>query len=57
MSPSTTEGWVREGDSVQLICQGDGNPTPEYMFYRLQVTDPVAPLNPDLCDILTHTDF
>ncbi|XP_036202102.1 basal cell adhesion molecule [Myotis myotis] len=36
VSPSTTEGWVREGDSIQLICQGDGNPTPEYMFYRLQ---------------------
>ncbi|XP_014392863.1 PREDICTED: basal cell adhesion molecule, partial [Myotis brandtii] len=39
VSPSTTEGWVREGDSVQLICQGDGNPTPEYMFYRLQGTE------------------
>ncbi|XP_016068131.1 PREDICTED: basal cell adhesion molecule [Miniopterus natalensis] len=35
-SPSTTEGWVREGDSVQLVCRGDGNPTPEYTFYRLQ---------------------
>lgn len=39
VSPSTTEGWVREGDSIQLICQGDGNPTPEYMFYRLQNTE------------------
>ncbi|XP_008156595.3 basal cell adhesion molecule [Eptesicus fuscus] len=35
-SPSPTEGWVREGDSVRLICRGDGNPTPEYLFYRLQ---------------------
>lgn len=45
-SPSPTEGWVREGDSVQLICRGDGNPMPEYMFYRLQVTDPVVPWEP-----------
>ncbi|VCW66930.1 unnamed protein product [Gulo gulo] len=35
-SPSTTEGWVREGDSVQLFCRGDGNPTMEYVFFRLQ---------------------
>ncbi|XP_036130803.1 basal cell adhesion molecule [Molossus molossus] len=35
-SPSTTDGWVREGDSVQLICRGDGSPMPEYTFYRLQ---------------------
>nr|KAF6272560.1 basal cell adhesion molecule (Lutheran blood group) [Pipistrellus kuhlii] len=35
-SASTTEGWVREGDSVQLVCRGDGNPTPEFTFYRLQ---------------------
>ncbi|XP_013364147.1 PREDICTED: basal cell adhesion molecule [Chinchilla lanigera] len=35
-SPSTTEGWVREGDSVQLLCEGDGSPNPEYMFFRLQ---------------------
>uniref|UniRef100_A0A8D2DHE6 Basal cell adhesion molecule n=1 Tax=Sciurus vulgaris TaxID=55149 RepID=A0A8D2DHE6_SCIVU len=35
-SPSTTEGWVREGDSVQLLCQGDGSPSPEYTFFRLQ---------------------
>ncbi|XP_066229758.1 basal cell adhesion molecule [Saccopteryx leptura] len=35
-SPSTTEGWVREGDSVQLSCRGDGSPSPEYTFYRLQ---------------------
>lgn len=36
-SPATTEGWVREGDSVQLFCRGDGSPSPEYTFYRLQV--------------------
>ncbi|XP_040108496.1 basal cell adhesion molecule [Oryx dammah] len=35
-SQSTTEGWVREGDSVQLLCQGDGSPSPEYTFFRLQ---------------------
>ncbi|XP_046935281.1 basal cell adhesion molecule [Lynx rufus] len=35
-SPSTTEGWVREGDSVQLFCRGDGSPNPEYTFFRLQ---------------------
>ncbi|XP_054444559.1 basal cell adhesion molecule [Pteronotus mesoamericanus] len=35
-SPATAEGWVREGDSVQLVCRGDGNPSPEYIFYRLQ---------------------
>ncbi|XP_021106547.1 basal cell adhesion molecule isoform X2 [Heterocephalus glaber] len=35
-SPSTTEGWVREGDSVQLLCEGDGSPNPEYTFFRLQ---------------------
>ncbi|XP_060042172.1 basal cell adhesion molecule [Erinaceus europaeus] len=35
-SPATTEGWVREGDSVQLSCQGDGNPSPEYTFFHLQ---------------------
>uniref|UniRef100_A0A452VF21 Basal cell adhesion molecule n=1 Tax=Ursus maritimus TaxID=29073 RepID=A0A452VF21_URSMA len=35
-SPSTTEGWVREGDSVQLFCRGDGNPSMEYVFFRLQ---------------------
>lgn len=35
-SPATTEGWVREGDSVHLICRGDGSPSPEYTFFRLQ---------------------
>ncbi|XP_036981875.2 basal cell adhesion molecule [Artibeus jamaicensis] len=35
-SPATTEGWVREGDSVQLVCRGDGNSSPEYIFFRLQ---------------------
>uniref|UniRef100_A0A8C0DN84 Basal cell adhesion molecule n=1 Tax=Balaenoptera musculus TaxID=9771 RepID=A0A8C0DN84_BALMU len=35
-SPSTTAGWVREGDSVQLFCRGDGSPNPEYTFFRLQ---------------------
>nr|XP_003464614.1 basal cell adhesion molecule isoform X2 [Cavia porcellus] len=37
-SPSTSEGWVREGDSVQLLCEGDGSPNPEYMFFHLQDT-------------------
>nr|XP_036861359.1 basal cell adhesion molecule [Manis javanica] len=35
-SPSTTAGWVQEGDSVQLFCRGDGSPSPEYTFFRLQ---------------------
>ncbi|KAI5213532.1 Basal Cell Adhesion Molecule [Manis pentadactyla] len=35
-SPSTTADWVREGDSVQLFCRGDGSPSPEYTFFRLQ---------------------
>ncbi|KAF6287565.1 basal cell adhesion molecule (Lutheran blood group) [Rhinolophus ferrumequinum] len=35
-SPSTTEGWVREGDSVHLFCRGDGSSNSEYAFYRLQ---------------------
>ncbi|XP_049757338.1 basal cell adhesion molecule [Elephas maximus indicus] len=35
-SPSTTEGWVREGDTVQLLCRGDGSPNPEYTFFRFQ---------------------
>ncbi|XP_008850218.1 basal cell adhesion molecule [Nannospalax galili] len=38
-SPSTTEGWVREGDAVQLLCQGDGSPSLEYTFFRLQNTE------------------
>ncbi|XP_012862063.2 basal cell adhesion molecule [Echinops telfairi] len=35
-SPSTTEGWVREGDTVQMLCRGDGSPSPEYTFFHLQ---------------------
>ncbi|XP_006901276.1 PREDICTED: basal cell adhesion molecule [Elephantulus edwardii] len=36
-SPSTTEGWVREGDTVLLLCRGDGSPSPpDYTFYRIQ---------------------
>ncbi|XP_043854027.1 basal cell adhesion molecule [Dromiciops gliroides] len=31
-SPAAPGGWVREGDTVNLLCQGDGNPTPEYIF-------------------------
>lgn len=59
-SPSTTAGWVREGDSVQLFCRGDGSPNPEYTFFRLQVTHPIIPLEPpapELCNILTCTNF
>lgn len=53
-SPSTTEGWVREGDSVQLLCQGDGSPSLEYTFFRLQVTHPVVPLEPVASDLRSH---
>ena len=59
-SPATMEGWVREGDSVQLVCRGDGNSSPEYIFYRLQVTRSLVPLEspaPDFCDLLTCTKF
>lgn len=59
-SPATTEGWVREGDSVQLFCRGDGSPSPEYTFYRLQVIHLVVLLEalaPDLCGILTCPNF
>uniref|UniRef100_K7D252 Basal cell adhesion molecule n=1 Tax=Pan troglodytes TaxID=9598 RepID=K7D252_PANTR len=35
-SPSTPAGWVREGDTVQLLCRGDGSPSPEYTLFRLQ---------------------
>ncbi|XP_004598016.2 basal cell adhesion molecule [Ochotona princeps] len=35
-SPATAEGWVLEGDSIQLLCQGDGSPSPEYTFFHLQ---------------------
>ncbi|XP_036602564.1 basal cell adhesion molecule isoform X2 [Trichosurus vulpecula] len=31
-SPAAPGGWVREGDTVNLLCRGDGNPTPEYIF-------------------------
>ncbi|XP_027716521.1 basal cell adhesion molecule isoform X1 [Vombatus ursinus] len=31
-SPAAPGGWVREGDTVSLLCRGDGNPTPEYIF-------------------------
>ncbi|XP_051845399.1 basal cell adhesion molecule [Antechinus flavipes] len=31
-SPAATGGWVREGDTVSLLCRGDGNPAPEYIF-------------------------
>ncbi|XP_040832122.1 basal cell adhesion molecule [Ochotona curzoniae] len=35
-SPAAAEGWVLEGDSIQLLCQGDGSPSPEYTFFHLQ---------------------
>lgn len=51
-SPSTTEGWVREGDAVQLLCQGDGSPSPDYSFFRIQGTQE-KPLNVSLKGNLT----
>ncbi|XP_030077116.1 cell surface glycoprotein MUC18 [Microcaecilia unicolor] len=30
---------VTEGDSVELRCKGDGNPAPEYTFYRIWESD------------------
>ncbi|KAL1769183.1 basal cell adhesion molecule [Sigmodon hispidus] len=51
-SPSTPGGWVREGDAVQLLCQGDGSPSPEYSFFRMQGTQE-EPLNVSLQGHLT----
>uniref|UniRef100_A0A7N4PJ68 Ig-like domain-containing protein n=1 Tax=Sarcophilus harrisii TaxID=9305 RepID=A0A7N4PJ68_SARHA len=31
-SSAAPGGWVREGDTVSLLCRGDGNPAPEYIF-------------------------
>uniref|UniRef100_A0A8C0J7M1 Ig-like domain-containing protein n=1 Tax=Chelonoidis abingdonii TaxID=106734 RepID=A0A8C0J7M1_CHEAB len=28
---------IKEGDDVRLRCRGDGQPEPEYIFYRVQV--------------------
>lgn len=30
-------GLVKEGDAVELRCQGDGNPPPSFSFTREQV--------------------
>ncbi len=31
------QGLVKEGDTVELRCQGDGNPPPPFIFNREQV--------------------
>lgn len=31
------QGLVKEGDTVELRCQGDGNPPPSFIFNREQV--------------------
>lgn len=31
------QGLVREGDTVELRCQGDGSPPPSFVFNREQV--------------------
>nr|XP_056703753.1 basal cell adhesion molecule [Euleptes europaea] len=28
---------IKEGDDVRLLCQGDGNPPPEYIFSKMEV--------------------
>ncbi|CAM5135569.1 unnamed protein product [Natator depressus] len=32
---------IKEGDDVRLRCQGDGQPEPEYIFYRVQASQAV----------------
>lgn len=31
------QGLVKEGDTVELRCQGDGSPPPSFIFNREQV--------------------
>ena len=38
------KGLVKEGDTVEIRCQGDGNPPPPYTFNREQVR-----MDPSLC--------
>lgn len=33
------QGFVKEGDTVELRCQGDGNPPPSFIFNREQVRE------------------
>ncbi|XP_008331318.1 cell surface glycoprotein MUC18 [Cynoglossus semilaevis] len=33
------QGLVKEGDTVELRCQGDGNPPPSFVFSRVQDVD------------------
>ncbi|KAM3829399.1 basal cell adhesion molecule [Vipera latastei] len=40
---------IKEGDDVQLRCQGDGSPPPEYSFFRVQPSDSQS-------DLPTNTD-
>ncbi|XP_058051672.1 basal cell adhesion molecule [Ahaetulla prasina] len=40
---------IKEGDDVQLRCQGDGFPQPEYSFFKVQSAD-------NLLDLPTTTD-
>ncbi|XP_054855168.1 basal cell adhesion molecule [Eublepharis macularius] len=30
---------IKEGDEVRLLCQGDGNPPPEYVFSKMKTAD------------------
>lgn len=32
------QGLVKEGDTVELRCQGDGNPPPSFIFNSEQVS-------------------
>ncbi|XP_023968869.1 basal cell adhesion molecule isoform X2 [Chrysemys picta bellii] len=32
---------IKEGDDVRLRCRGDGQPEPEYIFYRVQASEAV----------------
>ncbi len=46
-SPAAPGGWVREGDTVNLFCRGDGNPTPEYIFTLKQKEEKSLETNTD----------
>uniref|UniRef100_A0A3Q3L4M6 Melanoma cell adhesion molecule a n=1 Tax=Mastacembelus armatus TaxID=205130 RepID=A0A3Q3L4M6_9TELE len=40
------QGFVKEGDTVELRCQGDGNPPPPFIFNREQSSGDVLILSP-----------
>uniref|UniRef100_A0ACB8FTV7 Uncharacterized protein n=1 Tax=Sphaerodactylus townsendi TaxID=933632 RepID=A0ACB8FTV7_9SAUR len=43
---------IKEGDDVQLLCQGDGNPPPEYIFSKMKGHDKFEDLGSNLDGVL-----